>query len=179
MSNTNLFRFAGWSAILSILFSFAMFAFIGGGRGGMFLVANIIAFFFTAVVFYSLFIFHRPQSATLSLLILVIGILGLVLELIGSGPETPLGIITSVIYGSTYLLIGYLGYGNAQMPRWLAICGYVVGGALLVMAGAFALGQTVLANNVFSMLMFAAWIVWSVGIWRFFTSSKTVVTATA
>ena len=29
MSNSNLFRFAGWSAILGIVFSFAMFAFAG------------------------------------------------------------------------------------------------------------------------------------------------------
>ena len=67
MSHTSLFRFAGWSSILSILFSFGMFALISGGRGGAFMVVSIIASLFTLVVFYALFVFHRSQAATMSL----------------------------------------------------------------------------------------------------------------
>jgi hypothetical protein len=174
MSNTNLYRFAGWSAILSILFSFGMFALIGGGRGGAFMVVSIIAALFTLVVFYALYVFHRSQAATLSLAMLVCGIVGLTLENIGAGPDTPLGMVTSVVYGATFLLIGYLGYGNAEMPRWLAISAYVVGFASLATAGASALGQVGVASAV-PMLLFVAWIAWSIGIWRWFTSSKTVV----
>lgn len=177
MSNTNLFRFAGWSAILSILFSFGMFALIGGGRGGAFMVVSIIAALFTFLALYGVYVFHRSQAATLSLAMLVCGAVGLILENLGMGPDTPMGMVTSAIYGTTFLLVGYLGYGNAQMPRWLAICAYVVGFASLATAGASALGQVSVASTV-PMVLFLAWIAWSIGIWRFFTSSKTV-TATA
>jgi hypothetical protein len=178
MSNTSLFRFSGWSAILSILFSFGMFALIGGGRGGAFMVVSIIAALFTLVVYYGLFVFHRPQAATLSLVMLVCGIVAMILENLGTGPDTPMGMVVNVIYGATFLLIGYLGYGNAQMPRWMAVCAYVVGVASLATVVASALGQVSVTSTV-PMVLFVAWLAWSIGIWRFFTSSKTVVTATA
>lgn len=176
MSNTNLYRFAGWSAILSILTSFGMFALIGGGRGGAFMVVSIIAALFTLAALYGVYVFHRPQAPALSLAMLVFAIVGLTLENLGMGPDTPMGMVTSVIYGTTFLLVGYLGYGNAQMPRWLAVCAYVVGFASLATAVASALGQVGAASTV-PMVLFVAWIAWSVGIWRFFTSSKSVVAA--
>lgn len=179
MSNNNLFRFAGWSAILSIVFSFAMFAFIGGGRGGAFMAVSMVASFFTAAVLYGLYVFHRSQAATLSLAMLICAVVGLILENIGTGPATPLGMVTSIIYGATFLLVGYLGYGNPQMPRWLAILAYVVGGASLAVAVATALGQTALGENVFAMIQFFAWIVWSVGIWRWFLSLVRTATVMA
>ena len=179
MSNTSLFRFAGWSAILSILFSFGMFALISGGRGGAFMVVSIIASLFTLVVLYALFVFHRSQAATLSLAMLVCGIVGMTLENIGAGPDTPLGMVTSVVYGATFLLIGYLGYSNAQMPHWLAISAYVVGIASLATAGASAVGQAGV-TDIIPMVMFVAWIAWSIGIWRWFVSPATAIaTATA
>ncbi|MEW6086082.1 MAG: hypothetical protein AB1607_15930 [Chloroflexota bacterium] len=176
MSNTNLYRFAGWSAILSILTSFGMFALIGDGRGGAFMVVSIIAALFTLAALYGVYVFHRPQAPALSLAMLVFAIVGLTLENLGMGPDTPMGMVTSVIYGTTFLLVGYLGYGNAQMPRWLAVCAYVVGFASLATAVASALGQVGAASTV-PMVLFVAWIAWSVGIWRFFTSSKSVVAA--
>lgn len=173
MSNTNLYRVAGWSAILSILFSFGMFVLIGGGRGGAFMVVSIIAGLFTIIALYGVYVFHRPQAPALSLAMLVCAAVGLILENLGMGPDTPMGMVTSVIYGTTFLLVGYLGYGNAQMPRWLAICAYVVGFASLATAVASALGQVSVASTV-PLVLFVAWIAWSVGIWRFFTSSKSV-----
>lgn len=173
MSNRSLFRFAGWSAILSVAFSFAMFAFVGGGRGGMFMVVSIIASFFSAVVFYALYVFYRPQSAAVSLAMLVCGVLALVLENIGSGPETTLGVITNIIYGVSFLLIGYLGVGNSQMPRWLTICAFVVGASCILFGISNALGLSTL-GGITQMLQFVSWIVWSVGILIRFAFSKAV-----
>ncbi len=171
MSNRSLFRFAGWSAILSVVFSFAMFAFVQGGRGGMFMAVSIIASFFSAVVFYALYVFHRPQSAALSLAMLVCGILALVLENVGSGPETTLGVITNIIYGASFLLVGYLGVGNSHMPRWLAICAFVVGASCILFGLANALRLSTL-GSITEMLQFASWIVWSVGILISFAFAK-------
>lgn len=173
MSNKSLFRFAGWSAILSIVFSFAMFAFVSGGRGGMFMAVSIIAAIFTAAVLYGLYVFHRPQAATLSLAMLVIGVVGLILENIAQGPETTLGMITGIVYGVAFLLVGYLGYGAPRMPRWLAIMAYVIGISGLLAAVGTAIGLA--AFEYMFYLQFLTWIAWSIGIWRWFTSSKTVV----
>ena len=162
MSNRSLFRFAGWSAILSVVFSFAMFALVEGGRGGAFMAVSIIASFFSAVVFYALYVFHRPQNAALSLVMLVCGVLALVLENIGSGPATPLGVITNVIYGASFLLVSYLGLGNPQMPRWLAICAGVVGASCILFGLSNALGLSSL-GGIIEMLQFVSWIAWSVG----------------
>lgn len=173
MSNRSLFRFAGWSAILSVVFSFAMFALVGGGRGGMFMVVSIIASFFSAVVFGALYVFHRPQSAAVSLAMLVCGILALVLENIGSGPETTLGVVTNIIYGTSFLLVGYLGLGSFQMPRWLALCAYVVGVSCILFGISNALRSSTL-GSISEMLQFASWIVWSVGILIRFAFAKAV-----
>ena len=172
MSNNNLYRFAGWSAILSIVFSFAMFGLVGEGRNAVFIAVSIIASVFTAIVLYGLYVFHRSQSAVVSLVMLACGVIGLVLENLGTGPEGSLFVLTNGIYSVAFLLIGYLGFGNAIMPRWLAILAYVCGLATLGMAGAFALGQPDLGENVFGMFQFLAWVVWSIGICRLFLSSK-------
>ncbi|HNB52457.1 MAG TPA: hypothetical protein PK530_10960 [Anaerolineales bacterium] len=171
MSNKNLFNFAGWSAILSVVFSFAMFAFVGGGRGGMFMVVSIIASFFSAVVFYALYVLHRPQSSSLSMVMFGLAILGLVLENIGTGPNTPLGVVTNSIYGVAFILAGYLGFGSSQMPRWIAICAFAAGVGCIVLGMANAIGQASLAN-VGELLQFVAWIAWSVGILLRFSFSK-------
>lgn len=175
MTNNNLFRFAGWSAILSIVLSFGMFGVImatGGERNVAFIAVSVVAAVFTAVAPYALYVFHRPQSAMISLAMLVCVIVGLVLENFGTGPGTTLGMFTNVVYGAGFLLIGYLGFGTKQMPRWIAIFAYLVGFTALAAAGAVAIGQTALAENVLSMLVFLAWIVWSVGLAILFLSRK-------
>jgi hypothetical protein len=91
---------------------------------------------------------------------------------VGTGPEGSLFVITNAIYGVAFLLLGYLGLGSAVMPRWLAILASVCGIATLGMAGAFALGQPDLGENVFGSVQFLAWVVWSIGICRLFVSSK-------
>ena len=174
MSSRSLFRFAGWAAILSVVFSFGMFAFVEGGRGGLFMVVSIIASFFSVVVFYTLYVLHRPQSAGLSLAMIMCGVLALILETIGTGPQTTLGIVTNVIYGVSFLLVGYLGFGNSQMPRWIAICAYVVGASCVAFGGLTALGQTDLAGAI-EMVQFLSWIAWSVGILIRFSFSKTAL----
>lgn len=178
MSNANLYRLAGWSAILSILVSFGMFALIGGGRSVVFMVVSITAALFTLIALYGVYVFHRPQAPALSLAMLVCAAVGLTLENLGMGPDTPMGMVTNVIYGTTFLLVGYLGYGNAQMPRWLAISAYVVGFASLATAGASALGQVGVASAV-PMVLFVAWIAWSVGIWLWFLRQAKTALATA
>ncbi len=176
MSNNSLFKFAGWSAILSVVFSFAMFAFVDGGRGGMFMVVSIVASVFSAVVFYALYVLHRPQSAGLSMAMLALAVLGLILENIGTGPETPLGVVTNIIYGMAFILAGYLGFGNSQMPRWIALCAYVAGAGCIIFGIANAIGQASLAN-IGELVQFVGWVAWSVGILIRFSLSKTQLSA--
>ncbi|NOH04913.1 MAG: hypothetical protein HND47_24565 [Chloroflexi bacterium] len=151
MSNKILFRLAGWLAIVFIALSIL---------GGVCL----------AVIFYALYVFHRLRAATLGLVMLACGIVSLIFEnaafMMKSGAETMLS-VRFVLLGIAFLLLGYLGYGNDQTPRWLAVSAYLVGVAGLAAGGAGLLGQASIALNA-SYLMFIPFLVWLVGMSRWF-----------
>ena len=164
MTNQNLFRLAGWLAIVFIVLAFSMFAF----TGGVFIALSILGGVCLAVIFYALYVFHRPRAATLGLVMLVCGIVSLIFEntafMMKNGGETMLS-IRFVLLGVAFLLLGYLGYGNDKTPRWLAICAYLVGVAGLAAGGAGLLGQAS-AGLTASYLMFIPFLIWLVGMWR-------------
>lgn len=175
MSNTTLFRLTGWSALLSVVFSLALFGVLmatNGDRGVLFNVVFIVASLFSVIVFYGLYVFHRPQAAIPSLLMLIVGVAGLVLEGFGTGPGSPLTLLAQALGGVAYLLLGYLAYSNSQMPRGLAILAYAVGalGILAAVTGAVASLATI--YQAVSGLFLLVWIAWSVWLWRWFLSSK-------
>lgn len=173
MSNSNLFRLTGWSAIASVVLSIAAIAAVAitKERGVAFTVLIVAGSVFTAVVFYGLYIFHRAQSAMASLAMLACGIVGLVLENLGTGPTSTLTTIAIGIYGVAFLLLGYLGFGSNQMPRWVAILAYAVGIVCLAITGAGVTGYVALSVQLFP-LQLLVWVVWSVGIARVFLSRK-------
>lgn len=177
MSNRSVFQLGGWSALLSVIASLGMFALVGGGRGVAFTSVSIIAAILTALPLIALYVIHRPQSPALSLLMLVAAIVGLTLENLGSGPETALGVVSNVVYGVAFVLLGYLGVTNAQMPRGLALLASGVGVLALVSAVANGVGLGSVAAAV-GMLMVLVWAVWSVWLWRWLISPK-LVTAIA
>ena len=174
MSSRNLFQLGGWSALLSVIASLGMFALVGGGRGIAFTAVSILASVFAVVLFIALYVFHRPQSAPLGLLMLVAAVVGLILENIGSGPETIIGMISSAVYGVAFLLIGYLGYSNARMPRGVALLAYGVGILALVSAVANGTGLGSFAEAA-SMLLVLVWAIWSLWLWRWLISPNPVV----
>ena len=166
MTNKSLFRLAGWLAIVFVVLAFSMFAF----TGGIFIALSILGGVCLAVIFYALYVFHRPRAATLGLVMLVCGVISLIFEnaafMLQSGGETLLS-VRFVLLGVAFLLLGYLGYGNDQTPRWLAICAYLVGVAGLAAGGAGLLGQAS-AGLTASYLMFIPFLVWLFGMWRWF-----------
>lgn len=173
MSNQTHYRFAGVSAILSVLLSFGMFAVVGNGRDAVFMGVSLAAFFFTCVVFYALYVFHRVQAAVPALVMLLCGVGAIVLEGIGSGPGTMLAAFANLLYGIAFLLIGYLGWSNAQMPRWIAILAFVIGIGGIGSAGLTAVGQASVGETV-TMVYFFAWVIWSLAICWWFWSRKSV-----
>jgi hypothetical protein len=166
MSNNRLYRFAGWSALLSVILSLALFPLESIG-GWALMAASFVPLALGGVVFYALFVFHCPQAGTMSLVMLVSGLLGLILEFLGATPESTMGIVTHAIYGVAFLLVCYLAFGESRMPRWLAVCILIAGASVFVSAVLTALGLNSLAETT-GMVYFIAWIVWSVGIWRWF-----------
>ncbi len=175
MAANTLYRLAGWSALLSVVFSFGLFGVLmatNGDRGALFNGVFILASLFSVITFYGLYVFHRPQAAGLSLIMLGAGVASMILEGLGSGPGSPLTLGAQALGGVAYLLLGYLGYNNSQMPRGLALSAYAVGvlGALAAVTGAVASLSAVyqMAGGIFLL----AWMVWSVWVWRWFTSPK-------
>ena len=165
MSNNSLYRFAGWSALLSVILSIALFPLESVG-GWALRLGSLVPLALAGVVFYALFVFHRPKSATLSLIMLVCGIVALALEFIGATPESAMGIVTHAIYGVAFMLAGILAWGESRIPRWLAICVLIAGASVFVsaMLTPSAPSLAVMIGFVY----FAAWIVWSVAMWRWF-----------
>jgi len=165
MSNNSLYRFAGWSALLSVVLSFALFPLESVG-GWALRLGSFVPLALSGVVFYALFVFHRPQAATVSLVMLICGAVALFMEFLGGTPESAMGIASHAIYGVAFLLVGYLAWGESRIPRWIAIC--------VLLAGASVLASAILTPFAYSLaetigyIYFLAWIVWSVAMWRWF-----------
>lgn len=163
MSQKNLFVIAGWSAVVSVLCSFGMYGLVGSGRGPLFQLVSMGTYITSAIVFLALYLFHKHQSGILSLAMMLAGIVGMVLEGIGTGPETPLAVVANSLYGLSFVLLGYLGFGSPQMPRWVAGCAYAVAVSSLATAFLTAVGQSTL-SEIAGLVFLVAWIAWSAGI---------------
>jgi len=173
MSNQTLFRIAGVSAILSVLFSFGMFAVVGNGRDVVFHGISILTYLFTCIVLYALYVFHRAQAPMPALTMLLCGVVGVILEGIGTGPGTMLSVVSNLLYALTFLLIGYLGWGNAQMPRGIAALAFVIGAGSAASGILMAVSQES-PGEMMGMAYFFAWVIWSVAICWWFWSRKSV-----
>ena len=177
MANQTLYRIAGISAVLSILFSFGMFALVGNGRDAVFLGVSMITYITSCIVFYALYVFHRAQAALPALAMLLCGVVGIILEGIGTGPGTILSAVSNLLYAIAFLLIGYLGGTNAQMPRWIAALAFIIGAGAAAAGIGMALGQASIGETL-GMVYFFAWVIWSIAIcWWFWTRKSVTVTA--
>jgi hypothetical protein len=175
MSNKKIFRFAGWSAIISaILMLAAMVSFpIGAGMlGGFF---EIIALLLVIFVFYALYNVYRTQSARLSLAGIVLLVLAVVVDIISMSfyTNTILGGLWYLSFSLPFLIFGSLAFRDRRMQRGLAIVTLVIGGLLLIGGVAGVLGSAAIADTVTAIpfLMLIIWLAW---LWRFFWSSKLI-----
>ena len=165
MSNSSLFRIAGFCAILSLVVYVVAFG-LFSTNAGLMTTSFIVATVALLVVLYALYVVHRPESSGLALGAGLITAIGTIASLFAGDPAVPANAFlygaSSVVFGVGILLFGWLAYKSSKMPRLLA---YIVlfAGALSLLTGLlFLAGSSDLGNqlNFASILPFFAWMIW-------------------
>jgi hypothetical protein len=174
MSNNKLFQIAGWCALVTGLLMLAFHVFPGGAPASLGLILSIATLLGLTVVFYALFVAHRPESATLSLAGLILWLVVFVLNLIGmvaNSTNTFLSNVSSLLWALPFLIFGYLAYRSTRLTRGLAVLALLSGAVALVLGIAGFMGSAAIVDggNLVLDILMLAWIVW-LGI--FFLSKK-------
>ena len=165
MSNNNLFRIAGWCALVTGLLMLAFHVLPAGMPGMVGLAFTILVLLGLTIVFYALYVAFRSESATLSLAGLILWLLVFVLNLISVGTNsgnTFLSNLGSVLWALPFLFFGYLAYRSGRLPRGLAVLALLAGAVALVLGIVGFLGNAAIVDSgslVLDILMLV-WIVW-------------------
>jgi hypothetical protein len=125
-------RITGVVYLLYFLTSVSAEAFVGRGRLAVYVAVNLIAYaFYIAVtlLFYSMF---KPVSRSLSLLAAVFSLVGCANDLLGLFNLAPYKINSLVFFGPYCILIGYLIFRSAFLPRTLGVLMAVAGMGWLI-----------------------------------------------
>ena len=77
MSNNQLFRIAGWCALVTGVLMLAFHVFPGGAPAAVGTILTILVTLGLTIVFYALYVTHRAESAGLSLAGLILWLLTL------------------------------------------------------------------------------------------------------
>jgi hypothetical protein len=165
MSNNNLFRIAGWSAFVTALVMLAFHVFPGGAPASLAVILSIVTFLGLTVVFYALFVTHRPESAMLSLAGLALWLIVLVLELVGlvtNSVSMFLSNLGSLLWALPFLIFGFLAWRSTRMPRGVAVLALLAGAVSLVLGIVGFMGSAAIfdSGNLVLDILMLAWVVW-------------------
>jgi hypothetical protein len=111
MSNNNVFRLAGWCALLAVLLMVSFFVvFSVAPTSGIGEILAVIGVFVLTPVFYALYIVHRPESAMLSLAGLILWIPAGILDIASllNPANTFLYAVDSVVFSLPFFIFGFL-----------------------------------------------------------------------
>lgn len=180
--NTNSFRLAGWSAILSAAatiigaVTLVIFFSVGDPYGKINDVSSVIIGLTAIVILFTLYQIHRASAPTVSLLAFLIGAVAMLIAaalqalLVLSG--TNFGTIVTVmfgVFGASLVTFNWLANSNATLPRALAWTGIAAGlGYVLVTAGFLLGGQNHILTYIgggFSVIAYPIWGFWLGRIW--------------
>ena len=172
MSNTKLFRIAGWCALVAALSMLAavVFFMIAPTVGG---ILEILFLLLLIVIFYALYVAHRSESKGLSLAGLILLIAAILVDVVSmqNYGNITLGNLWYLLFSLPFLIFGFLAFRSSRMPRGLAVLALLAGVTYFIAAVGGFLGSQAIAENVssISILFVLAWLVW---LWRVFLSKK-------
>jgi hypothetical protein len=178
--NTNLFRIAGWSAILSAIatligaVTLVIFFSIGDPYGKINDVTSVVIGLTAILILFALHQTHRASAPTVSLIAFLLGaaamLIGAVLQALLVITGTVFGdIVTFVfgVYGASLVTFGWLAYSSGTLPRGLACMGIAAGiGYVLVTAGFILGGPNHLLTYIGGALSVVAYPIWAIWIGR-------------
>jgi len=174
MANKNLFRLAGWCALVAVLLLVAVFVTLSvapTSPAGMILA--IVGVLVLTPVFYALYVTHRAESAGLSLAGFVLWIPAAAVDLysLANPANTFLYNLDCILFSLPFLIFGFLAYRSARMPNGLAVMGLLSGIFYLLTGVAGFIGSATL-GMVASLGSFVFMVIWLVWLWRIFVSGK-------
>jgi hypothetical protein len=174
MSNRDVFRIGGWSALLAALISVAAAVSITVAPDNVTLQAmlTVVGVLILTPVFYALFVAHRAEAAGLSLAGLVLWVVALVPNVVGSIDPKIISLPSAgMAFVPPFLVFGFLAWRNVSWPNGLA--GLLVSaGILFGIAGIVSYSRTTDLGNAIAAIGAILLLVWSLWIWRIFTSEK-------
>jgi hypothetical protein len=165
MANKNLFRIAGWCALVTGVIMVAFHVVPAGLPVIVGMVLSIVDLLGLTIVFYALYVAHRAESAGLSLAGLILWLLAFVLNLIGlltSLVNPFLSNVGSLLWALPFLIFGVLALRSASMPRGLAVLALLTGAVFLILGVAGFMGSAAIVDggNLVADILMLAWIVW-------------------
>jgi hypothetical protein len=172
MNKNNLFRIAGWCALVTglLMLLIPVVQLVPSVIG---MILNIVILLGITIVFYTLYVAHRAESAGLSLVGLILWLLSLVLTVAGflTTISNSLSNLGSLLWALPFLIFGYLAWRSARMPRLLAVLALLIGVLYLLLGVAGFMGAAGFTNggNLVGDILMLVWLVW---LWRLFLSKK-------
>jgi hypothetical protein len=136
-------------------------------------VVEIAVLLMLAVVFYALYVAHRPERPGLSLAGMVLGMLAVGLDLVSMANygNTSLGSLWYMTLGMAWMVFGFLALSASKLPRVLSVVILLVGVFFVISGGGGLLVGAEFADNV-SLVPFLLMIVGLVWLWRVFLSGR-------
>jgi len=164
MSNNKLFRAAGWCALLVGLLMLAIHGVPSGTSNTVGMIMEMGIMLGLTLVFYTLYVAHRAESAGLSLAGLISWILAFGLNLIStvSNLGTFLGTVGSLLWLLPFLIFGFLAYRSDRLPRGLAVAAFLSGISLLIATVAGMMGSDAVVNvvSLVADIFMLVWVGW-------------------
>jgi hypothetical protein len=164
MKNNQFFRVAGWCALVTALLMVGIHLVPSGTSSFLGSVVSIGTLLGLTIVFYSLYVAHRSQSAGLSLVGLISWVLAFGLNLISMviNIGTFLGYLGSLFWVLPFLIFGFLAYRSDRMPSGLAVVAFLSGISLLVAIVAGLMGNEAVVNivSLVADIFMLVWLVW-------------------
>jgi hypothetical protein len=174
MSNSNLFRIAGWCAILAALIMGSFFVVLSiAPTSGIGEILATIGVLVLTPVFYALYVAHRSESAALSLAGLILWFPAGALDIASllNPANTLLYAVDSLLFSLPFLIFGFLAYRSAKMPRGLALMA-LLSGVCWAIVGAVSFNGSTTIGMVAGLGGFVFMLAWFVWLWRVFSFGK-------
>jgi hypothetical protein len=165
MNKNNLYRIAGWCALVTALLTVLIHLVPSGTLNIVGLILQIVILVGLTFVIYALFIAHRAESAGLSLAGLILGILILGLNLftlVTNLNNTLINNVGTLLWSLPFLIFGFLAWRSTRMPRGLAVAALLTGISFLIATVAGMMGNEAVVNvvSLVADIFMLVWIVW-------------------
>jgi hypothetical protein len=169
MNSQSIIRYGGIAAIVSaVLYIVSMGLWMGAGEAGSPPPAAAAAYAASSLVFIvtlvALYVFHRSTSPGLSLAATLLLAVALVAGIFVDPTDmtNPVIMLMTACYGVGSLLLAWLAFRSAHLPRGVAILLLLIGVASLVMILPMVTGAADLVNvaNLLIGILYIVWALW-------------------